>query len=158
MNTWNPTDHPRGRLGRFKAKARTEPEAVAESTPTRGRDGSIKWRTVDGRMHRTDGPAATWPDGTEVWFFDGKVHRTDGPAATRVDGFQSWTTDSTDHPTRNLVVSEEWWVHGKRHRDDGPAIIGYDGELEWWENGERKPREVEAALTMLWHARTPGEA
>ena len=73
MNTWNPTDHPRGRLGRFKAKARTEPEAVAESTPTRGRDGSIKWRTVDGRMHRTDGPAATWPDGPEVCFFDGKV-------------------------------------------------------------------------------------
>jgi hypothetical protein len=33
-----------------------------------------------GRIHREDGPAMIYANGTEVWYSDGKVHRTDGPA------------------------------------------------------------------------------
>jgi hypothetical protein len=41
------------------------------------------------------------------------------------------------------------------HRTDGPAITNPDGTLEWWVNGNRKPPEVEAILTMMWHQGVP---
>ena len=68
---------------------------------------------------------------------EGELHRVGGPAVIWVDGYQ------------------EWYLHGKRHRIDGPAVILTDGTFEWWENDVRKPPEVEAALTMIWLARTP---
>ena len=34
-------------------------------------DGTVTFRDEDGRLHREDGPAATYPDGREIWFIDG---------------------------------------------------------------------------------------
>lgn len=39
---------------------------------------------AQGLLHREDGPAATHPDGSEVWAINGQLHRTDGPAVTLV--------------------------------------------------------------------------
>jgi hypothetical protein len=55
-------------------------------------DGSKYWY-VDGKLHRTDGPAAEYADGSKVWYVDGKCHRTDGPAAEWPDGTKSWYID-----------------------------------------------------------------
>ena len=79
-------------------------------------DGSKHW-WVDGKRHRTDGPAVEWITGSKRWYVDGKLHRTDGPAIDRPDG------------------SREWYVDGKRHRLDGPAIEDADGTIGWWVNG-----------------------
>ena len=141
MNTWQPTDHPRGDRGRFKAKTHTEPEGglgtEPVSTPKTFRDGWVEWRTPDGRRHRVDGPAVIRPGGTFEWWQNGQRHRTDGPTITSLDGF------------------ENWCQHDKLHRTDGPAVTYSDGHLEWWEDGVRKPHEVEAMLTMMRRARTP---
>jgi hypothetical protein len=72
----------------------------------------VLWK-MDGKRHRTDGPAAIDSDGSQWWYLDDKVHRTDGPAVIRADG------------------SQEWWLDGKVHRTDGPARIWSDGD-QWW--------------------------
>ncbi len=144
MNTYDPSQHPRATDGTWAAKHRDEPDsdglAVANpvlSTPFTDPDDTTCWRMSDGKLHRTDGPAITWPDGSEQWYSEGKMHRLDGPAFTATGG------------------TEEWWVGGNRHRTDGPAVIHPDGRLEWWENDERKEPEEEIALSAAWNARTP---
>jgi hypothetical protein len=78
----------------------------------------IEHRNEKGELHRTDGPALVYADGSCAWFVDGKRHRVDGPAVEYKDGYQ------------------EWWVDGKRHRVDGPAVVRADGDCEWWVDGE----------------------
>jgi hypothetical protein len=64
-------------------------------------------------LHREDGPAIEYADGSKWWYVDGKRHRGDGPACEYADG------------------SKEWYVDGKRHRVDGPAVEWADGS-KWW--------------------------
>jgi hypothetical protein len=75
-------------------------------------------RNEKGELHRTDGPAVEWPDGTREWWVDGKLHRVDGPASDWPNGYR------------------EWWVDGKKHRVDGPAVEWPDGRREWWVDGK----------------------
>ena len=78
--------------------------------------GAELWYKGD-KLHRADGPALIWPDGTKEWYKEGKLHREDGPAAIYPDGRQYW------------------YKEGKRHRDDGPAIICADGKEFWYKDG-----------------------
>ena len=42
------------------------------------------------QLHRTDGPAVIWADGTKLWFQNGQLHRIDGPAVVGSDGYKGW--------------------------------------------------------------------
>ena len=65
------------------------------------KDGRMFWRTVDGTLHRTDGPALDFPNEKyQAWHIYGKRHRTDGPA--RVWGDNTY----------------EWWVSGIPYYDN----------------------------------------
>ena len=140
MKPFDPADHPRGDGGRFKTKARTEPEGGLADPPNVVKpDGTQEW-FVAGRRHRVGGPAVSRADGTQEWWRDNWLHRTDGPAILWADG------------------TEAWWQNNKLHRTDGPAFTWPDGSMQWWENDQRKPPEVEAMLTMVWLARTPNKA
>ena len=77
----------------------------------------IEWRQ-NGQLHRTDGPAIEYMDGSRSWFQNHLLHRTDGPAYDGADGTQ------------------EWFQNGQRHRLDGPAIEWPDGRQEYWIDGE----------------------
>ena len=53
------------------------------------------WIDEDGtptfkKLHRTDGPAAEWANGSKYWWVMGKEHRTDGPAVEFGDGYKFW--------------------------------------------------------------------
>ncbi len=55
-------------------------------------DGNIyyykdKDRTI---LHREDGPAVEYEDGSKAWFVNGKYHRLDGPAIEYANGFREW--------------------------------------------------------------------
>lgn len=86
--------------------------------------------TVDGKLHRLDGPAQIdfYRDGgvhMEQWYYMGKRHRINGPS------FIAYF--------RNGVVNYEIWEqNGIKHRDDGPAdIIRYNNgrtKIETWVN------------------------
>ena len=54
-------------------------------------DGGERW-FLKGVVHRVDGPASIWLDGTRsrFWYFNGKLHRTDGPAVQWWSGTEEW--------------------------------------------------------------------
>lgn len=92
--------------------------------------------SINGRLHRVDGPAIEGPDrwrrhvgvhgilsqwlphGFREWHLNGWLHRIDGPA------FESAYGDKA------------WYLQGKRHRTDGPAVENIDGTVRWYINGE----------------------
>jgi len=54
-------------------------------------DGSTssKWDPFK-QLHRVDGPAIEYNNGTKFWFLNGKYHREDGPAVKDSNGNKSW--------------------------------------------------------------------
>jgi hypothetical protein len=64
-------------------------------------EGDKYWR-IDGKIHRTDGPAVEWADGTKEWAIYGLNHRTDGPAVEWASGKITWHLDGI------TLTFEEW--------------------------------------------------
>ena len=69
-------------------------------------------------MHREDGPAIEWADGSKEWYKEGKRHRDDGEPAVEY-----------------TYGKKEWYKEGLRHRDEGPAVELPSGEKEYWLDG-----------------------
>lgn len=86
-------------------------------------EGTVRWRLPNGPLHRVDGPAVEWPDGSREWYQNGLHHREGGPAYEFVDGTRYWVQNDLTH------------------REDGPAIEWAGGKKEWWLNGLRKEIE-----------------
>jgi hypothetical protein len=57
--------------------------------------GSKRYWNNSGFLHREDGPAIEYHDGTKEWWVNGKLHREDGPAV-------EWN-----------YGDREYWYHGK---------------------------------------------
>ena len=70
-------------------------------------------------LHRLDGPAVLFENGSKEWWVDGKLHRISGPAIEWVNG------------------TKEWWVNGKRHRIGGPSIEGPTGNKSYFINDKK---------------------
>jgi hypothetical protein len=52
---------------------------------------------INGKLHRTDGPAIEYSNGTKVWYINGKRHRTDGPAVEYPNGTKEWYINDTEY-------------------------------------------------------------
>ena len=52
--------------------------------------GTRRYYNSADQLHRTDGPAVIWADGTKLWFQNGQLHRIDGPAVVGSDGYKGW--------------------------------------------------------------------
>ena len=70
------------------------PELASQYQYIKGNYGEKIWFNQDSLLHRIDGPAIIYTDGTKQWYSHGKLHRIDGPAITYADG------------------DGEWWVNG----------------------------------------------
>ena len=81
--------------------------------------GNQYWYNEHDQLHRTDGPAIVYANGSQLWYFNGKRHRLDGPAVIDPDGDQSW------------------YFNGEYHRTDGPALIYADGYQYWFIHGNQ---------------------
>lgn len=59
-------------------------EAIRSLLEAGGVKDRDRWviRNRDGQLHREDGPAVIYPNGTQHWFHDGWLHRED---AARTD-------------------------------------------------------------------------
>lgn len=104
-----------------------------------GKDGEMWY--INGKIHRTDGPALLYPNGSEAWFKDGLIHRDGGPAVTDVTGTKVWYSNNKRHRTDGPAIEDSdggkfWYIEGKIHREDGPAIEYADGYKAWYTNGE----------------------
>ena len=49
-----------------------------------------EYRNQLGQLHRTDGPAVEYSDGSKEWWINGLRHREDGPAIEYGSGYKSW--------------------------------------------------------------------
>jgi hypothetical protein len=59
--------------------------------------GSRYYYNARGRLHRENGPAIEWPDGTKFWYQCGLLHRADGPAMIQPDGSCEWWINGTEY-------------------------------------------------------------
>lgn len=84
--------------------------------------GNKRWY-LNGKLHRTVGPAAEDKYGNKFWFVNDDLHREDGPAVEFVDG------------------TKKWYLNDKLHREDGPAIERKDGTKEWYINGNKLTKD-----------------
>ena len=50
----------------------------------------IEYRNEKGQLHREDGPAREWDNGSKEWCINGKLHREDGPAVEWHGGDKWW--------------------------------------------------------------------
>jgi hypothetical protein len=75
-------------------------------------------RDRNGQLHREDGPAVIYPNGSYHWYRNGALHREDGPAVILPNG------------------NQYWYRNDMYHRDDGPALIYQDGTQKWYLNGQ----------------------
>ena len=57
--------------------------------------GTRYWYNA-GLLHRLDGPAVEFTDGSAEWWLNGELHCETGPAIIHNDG------------------TEEWWINGER--------------------------------------------
>ena len=76
--------------------------------------GTIWYYDDLNQLHREDGPAIEYANGTKSWYLNSQRHREDGPAIEYADG------------------SKCWYRNDQRHREDGPAIEYADGRKEYW--------------------------
>jgi hypothetical protein len=104
--------------------------------------GSIEQWYLHGKLHRTDGPAATsFETGREEWWYEGYPHRDGGPAVTE-PGTEEWWHQGELHRDDGPAVSrmggrvQLWYRHGKLHRTDGPAVNLYGLTVEHWIDGK----------------------
>jgi hypothetical protein len=51
--------------------------------------GNVKW-SLNGKLHREDGPAVECSNGNKLWYINGKLHREDGSAVEYADGYKEW--------------------------------------------------------------------
>jgi len=113
-------------------------------------------------------------NGTQYWYKDEQLHREDGPAVLYADGTKVWWRRGVwagvgDKPDPELWARKEgapkiyaislgghkWWYRdGKLHRDDGPAVEYANGTEEWYFYGEYLGGGVKD-FWRLWDRLTP---
>jgi hypothetical protein len=72
---------------------------MKNDNPTIDTHGNQYW-TVNGELHRTDGPAVIDISGSHYHYKNGPLHRQDGPAIIDYNG------------------CEEWYINNERHCDN----------------------------------------
>ena len=92
---------------------------LAQEYTTTDTQGTQRWYAdaEHTTLHRVNGPAEVYSDGTKAWYQDGLLHRIGGPAFEYANGTQLWM------------------VNGNYHRTDGPAVVYANGMQSYWLNG-----------------------
>jgi len=101
------------------------------------KDGTKVYTNSKEKLHKLDGPAIEYVDGSKFWYKKGKCHRNGGPATELANGDKYWYKEGKWHrddgPAYESVNRTKFWYkEGLRHRIDGPAIEYSNGERHWW--------------------------
>lgn len=93
-------------------------------------------------IHRMDGPAVEWADGTIEYWEEGEYHRVGDPAIIESNGTQEYYCRGILHRADGPAIIRangtlEYWFYGKLHREGAPAIIFPNGATEWWQMGKK---------------------
>lgn len=58
--------------------------------------GNKHWY-LDGKLHRTDGPAVEYANGNKRWYLNDNRHRLDGPAVEYANGNKHWYLNDIEY-------------------------------------------------------------
>jgi len=99
-------------------------------------DDRTEW-FLNGALHRENGPAIEWTDGTKHWYKEGERHRLDGPACECSNGNKYWYKEGLLHRLDGPAVehsdgTKSWYKKGLLHRLNGPAKEYSDGTKSWY--------------------------
>ena len=102
--------------------------------------GTKRWYNAEGQLHRLDGPAIEYANGSKEWYKEGQFHRLDGPALEYANGSKYWFLNDKRHrldgPAVELADGDKcWYQNDKLHRTDGPAVEYADGGKKWYLEG-----------------------
>jgi len=72
--------------------------------------GDKSW-CLNSNLHKIDGPAVEYANGTKYWCLNGKLHRTDGPAVEFADGDKEWWLNDIQYSEEDFdQVKEVLWM------------------------------------------------
>lgn len=91
----------------------------------------------NGDLHREDGPAVYFINGSKYWYVDNILHRDNGPAEKvylEKEYYKSYYNKGRLHREDGpaivfykikdkSIITKEWFQNNERHREDGPAVI-----------------------------------
>jgi hypothetical protein len=80
--------------------------------------GDQCWRNKAGCLHRENGPAIIYHDGSMEWLINGDNHRTDGPAVIWSDDIQEWYIN-----TERYLNNKSFQKAAKLSDEDMTAIV-----------------------------------
>jgi len=60
-------------------------------------DGSFCWYQQNYEMHRLNGPARKFSDGSKFWYQYGKFHRLEGKAIEYANGYGLWYIEGAEY-------------------------------------------------------------
>jgi hypothetical protein len=86
-------------------------------------DKVTKWYNRSNELHRENGPAEEYANGSKFYYINGKLHREDGPAVESAYG------------------DKEYYINNKLHREDGPAVEHANGTKYYYINGKQLAEE-----------------
>lgn len=66
--------------------------------------GNEFWYNENNQLHRLDGPACIFNDGTEYWCRNGLYHRIGGPALEYLNGTKCWFLDGVEYSEEDYKV------------------------------------------------------
>ena len=73
-----------------------------------------KYWCLNGKLHRTDGPAVEYANGDKYWYLNGKRHRTDGPAIEYANGDKYWYINGIEYSEEEFnIIKEVLWANMK---------------------------------------------
>ena len=67
-------------------------------------EGNKRWYNEQRKLHREDGPACEYLDGTKVWYLNGQRHREDGPAVEYNNGDKEWYLNDKKYTEEEYVM------------------------------------------------------
>ena len=71
-------------------------------------EGGTKYWFLNGKFHRTDGPACEYSNGDKSWYLYGKCHRTDGPACEWISGSKYWYLNGIQYSEEDFDMAKEF--------------------------------------------------
>jgi len=69
--------------------------------------GNKYWYDSDGGLHREDGPAVEWAEGSKYWLKHDEYHREDGPAVEDSSGYKYYYLEGVRY------TEEDYWENIK---------------------------------------------
>ena len=80
-------------------------------------DGNKLYLNDEGKLHRLDGPAFEYSDGSKLWYINGICHQNIDPSYEYLDGTKQWFFKGQSHRIGGSFNSagEYWYIHGKKY-------------------------------------------